>query len=94
MKPTFTQIIFFLILILLILIIIYKVTKTNAKSFITKLIEQNTNLKIINKKNKNKNTVKGTIIVNNNAMFDKIATKGELGFAESYMDGDWDTEDL
>jgi cyclopropane-fatty-acyl-phospholipid synthase len=35
-----------------------------------------------------------TIIIRNKAMFDKIAYSGALGFAESYMDGDWDTENL
>jgi cyclopropane-fatty-acyl-phospholipid synthase len=35
-----------------------------------------------------------TIIVKSPHMFDKIFTKAELGFAESYMDGDWDTNDL
>ena len=35
-----------------------------------------------------------TIIIRNKAMFDKIAYSGSLGLAESYMDGDWDTENL
>jgi cyclopropane-fatty-acyl-phospholipid synthase len=35
-----------------------------------------------------------TIIIHNKSMFDKIAYNGALGFAESYMDGDWDTDNM
>ena len=45
-------------------------------------------------KNTDKPTKDTTIIVNNYAFFSKSMTKGELGVAESYMDGDWDTPDL
>ena len=34
------------------------------------------------------------IIVRRPRMFDRIVSRGELGFCESYMDGDWDTPAL
>lgn len=34
------------------------------------------------------------IIVYNEDVYDKVLSKGELGFGESYMDGDWNCEDL
>tara|TARA_A100001011_G_C14179287_1_gene786080 strand:- start:18 stop:1187 length:1170 start_codon:yes stop_codon:yes gene_type:complete len=63
--------------------------------FITNLVEQNTNIKLhtrnkrTSKKSKNKD-----IIVNNKRMFEKIASNGELGLADSYIDGDWDSDNL
>ena len=36
----------------------------------------------------------GEIIVNNNDLFGRIIRDGDLGFAEAYMDGWWDTPDL
>lgn len=35
-----------------------------------------------------------TIKINNKICYKKIACRGTLGAAESYMDGDWDTENL
>ncbi|MBR0567853.1 class I SAM-dependent methyltransferase [Azoarcus sp. L1K30] len=32
--------------------------------------------------------------VRDHAVFDEALARGDIGFAESYMDGDWDTEDL
>lgn len=34
------------------------------------------------------------ILIKNDACFDKMFQKGELGTAESYMDGDWESNDL
>ena len=34
------------------------------------------------------------IFINKNDFYNKLLTKGELGLAESYMDGDWTTKDL
>jgi cyclopropane-fatty-acyl-phospholipid synthase len=34
------------------------------------------------------------IIIHNDSVFHKVLTKGELGLAEAYMDGDWTTRDL
>ena len=56
------------------------------------LVQENTNIELI--KNTDKPTKDTTIIVNNDAFFSKSMTKGELGVAESYMDGDWETPDL
>ncbi len=36
----------------------------------------------------------GVIQVRDGAMFSRLLREGELGFAESYMDGEWDTPDL
>jgi len=55
----------------------------NSKELITKLITENTNIEIGK-----------DIIIHNDKLFDKLLDKGELGLAESYMDGDWDSNDL
>ena len=84
-----------ILIILLIIFLIYKVKKSDSEVFITKLIHKNTNLKCVHLKDiDKKNIQKNIIIVNNPVMFDKIAYKGEIGLAESYMDGDWDAYDL
>ena len=77
-------------------IVIYKKSKTSSpEKFITNLVEQNTNIKLhtrnkrTSKKSKNKD-----IIVNNKIMFEKIASNGEVGLADSYIDGDWDSNNL
>lgn len=79
--------------VIILILIIYQMTRTSSEEFITKLMNENTSLKLSYKRNST-NNMKGTIVVNNPAMFDKIATRGELGFGESYMDGDWDTSDI
>jgi len=79
--------------ICLLILLVYKMTRINSEEFITKLMRENTSLKILYKDDATSN-MEGVIVVNDKAMFDKIATKGELGLGESYMDGDWDTPDL
>ena len=34
------------------------------------------------------------IMVNDKKMVEKVASNGEVGLADSYIDGDWDSEDL
>ena len=34
------------------------------------------------------------VVIHNEDFYGKLLTKGELGLAESYMDGDWSTKDL
>jgi len=78
-------------LTLLLLSYIY-CNNTNTFNSIKKLLEDNTDIDLIRDTDKpSKNT---TIIVNNDDFFNKSMTKGELGMAESYMDGDWTTPDL
>ena len=55
----------------------------NPKELITKIITENTSIKIGE-----------DIIVKDDSVYNKILNKGELGLAESYMDGDWTTPDL
>jgi hypothetical protein len=57
-----------------------------------KLLQENTDIELI--RNTDTLTKGTTIIVNNDDFFSKSMTKGELGMAESYMDGDWDSPDL
>lgn len=37
---------------------------------------------------------RGVIHINDPIFFKKTVLKGDLGFSESYMDGDWDTDDI
>ena len=84
-----------LIFLLLLFYIICKIIKNDSRLFIINLIQNNTSLKLVDRDNYNKQKFpKGVIIINNNAMFNKIATRGETGLGESYMDGDWDTDNL
>ena len=79
------------IYVLLIALYIY-CNKTNTFNSINKILEDNTDIDLIRDTEKpSKNT---TIIVSNDDFFNKSITKGELGMAESYMDGDWTTPDL
>jgi cyclopropane-fatty-acyl-phospholipid synthase len=78
----------FAIILLVIIIIIFFAINTNPKKIITKIINENTNLSIVN------SGECGDIIVRNPIMFQKIIRKGEFGLAESYIDGDWDSSNL
>jgi cyclopropane-fatty-acyl-phospholipid synthase len=88
------KVIFFLTS-LTILLIANKIMTSSPDKFITNLVEQNTDIKLhtrnkrTSKKSKNKD-----IIVNNKIMFEKIASNGEVGLADSYIDGDWDSDNL
>ena len=63
--------------------IYFKFFNSNPGELITKLITENTTIQIGKE-----------IIIKNDILFNKLLDKGELGLAESYMDGDWETNDL
>ena len=82
---------------LVIIIIILKLLKTDSSNFIIDVIEKTTDVRFVDRKNLSKvpsEEMKNVIIVNNKSMFNKIATGGQIGIAESYMDKDWDSFDL
>jgi len=60
-------------------------------SLIKKIVKNNTKIKFVYDK---KDMDDYTILVNNKIMFNKIFADPELGLCESYMDGDWDTNNL
>jgi cyclopropane-fatty-acyl-phospholipid synthase len=84
------------IIFLLIIIMIVNIIRTvSPEKFITNLFEKNTQIKLKIKDNRKYQQMNNTdIIVHNQKIFSKIAANGELGFAESYIDGDWDSNDL
>jgi len=88
------KIFFSISIVILSIVIIHKIMNSETDKFITKLLHENTKLRLIYNKERTEKNTKNTIIINDPIMFDKIAIKGELGLAESYMDGNWDTEDL
>ena len=95
-KDTKRKILIFSIF-LVIIFIISKLIKTDSSKFIIDIIEKTTDVRFVDKKDLLKvpdEDIKNVIIVNNESMFGKIATGGQIGFAESYMDKDWDSFDL
>ena len=80
------------VVILVVSILGYYMGKSDGFESMKKLLEENTDVELI--RNTDEPTKDTTIIVNNDDFFNKSMTKGELGVAESYMDGDWDTPDL
>jgi len=82
-------------ILLITLIIAKKIAVSSSDKFITNLIEQNTNIKLqARKKRTSKKRDSKDIVVNNKEMFVKIASNGELGLVESYINGDWDSDNL
>ena len=77
---------------LLALLVYYISTMKSNFESMKKLLEDNTDIELIRKTDKP--TKDTTIIVNNDVFFSKSMAKGELGVAESYMDGDWDTPNV
>jgi cyclopropane-fatty-acyl-phospholipid synthase len=90
-KLNLQSIIFFFILII-ILFVIFNLFKIDEKTFIKNLIEKNTNIKIINNNETPSNEY--DIIIYNNDFYNKLMRNGELGLGESYMDGDWESNNL
>jgi cyclopropane-fatty-acyl-phospholipid synthase len=70
----------------------YYMNRSDNFESMKKLLQENTDIELI--RNKDTSTNGLSIIVNNDEFFSKSMTKGDLGVAESYMDGDWDTPDL
>ena len=64
----------------------YWVNKKDPREIMDEIIQQNTDITV--------NGENSDIIIHNEEMYKKILTKGELGLAESYMDGDWSSENL
>ena len=81
-----------ILVIIVVLLIIYISRKKDGFGSMEKLLQENTDIELI--RNTDKSTKDTCIIVNSDDFFSKAMTKGELGVAESYMDGDWDTPDL
>ena len=81
-----------ILVIIVVLLIIYISRKKDGFGSMEKLLQENTDIELI--RNTDKSTKDTCIIVNSDDFFSKVMTKGELGVAESYMDGDWDTPDL
>ena len=81
-----------ILVIIVVLLIIYISIKKDDFGSMEKLLQGNTDIELI--RNTDKSTKDTCIIVNSDDFFSKTMTKGELGVAESYMDGDWDTPDL
>jgi len=70
-------------LVLFISILFYYFKNINSKKVIQDLITNNSTIKIGE-----------DIIINNENVYEKLLNKGELGLAESYMDGDWTSNNL
>ena len=81
-------------LLLTILLISKKIVSSSPEKFITNLVEQNTDIKIQTQKKETSQKGNEDILVNNKKMFAKIASNGELGLADSYIDGYWDSDNL
>lgn len=84
---------YFVIFILLILILILLFYKNDNEKMIVDIIHKNTDIQVI-KKGENILPNKIYLIVNDKKMFRKITLNGEIGFGESYMNGDWDSNNL
>jgi len=87
------QLYLYLFFIIFIALIVFYKYNLSSKEIISELISKNTRISLINPKSDHK-VSDLNMIINNEVCFDKILEKGELGLAESYMDGDWDTDDL
>lgn len=83
--------VFIIIFVLILGFILYNNHNNTTKQFIKTLIKNNTNINIIEDGNPINSY---DIIVNNDDFYDKVMSKGELGLGESYMDGDWDSNNL
>jgi cyclopropane-fatty-acyl-phospholipid synthase len=70
-------------LIIISISIYFKFFNSNPKELITKLITENTTIQIGKE-----------LIIKNDIFFNKLLDQGELGLAESYMDGDWESNDV
>ena len=89
-KKTKTILIFLLIFIIILIII--SVNNSDSKKTIKNIISI-TGIKFVDKQNEEQ-ARDFDIIVNNDIIYDKILKGGEIGFAESYMDKDWDSKNL
>lgn len=82
------------ILFLVIFIILY-ISNINSENLIKNILTNNTKLQIINNKTSTISTNNNPdIIVNNNNFYTKLLKHGEIGLGESYVDKDWDSNNL
>lgn len=72
---------------------IYKMSKTNVTTELIQIVEDTTDIEFTTSKNRSE-LKKNQILIHNNGIFEKTFENMEIGFAESYIDGDWDTNDL
>lgn len=82
------------ILFIILLVITIKTIYSSPEEFCKKLAEDTQ----ISLRYGNENTPQkeGEIVmlVNDKKLFEKVASNGEVGLADSYIDGDWDSDDL
>jgi len=79
----------FVIPIIVIIAGIY-LNNNNPKEIIKEIVKNNSDITISD----TRDTRDTDIVVHNDEMYIKILNKGELGLAESYMDGDWSSNNL
>ncbi len=79
--------------VLIIFVLTLKTMYSSSEKFIKNLVENNTQIKFIDIHKISENNG-NNIIVKNNRLYSRIARSGEIGLAESYMDGDWYSDDL
>lgn len=73
--------------------VIYLLSKIKSnKDFIIEIVENTTNVKFKKSVSSDKDVIE--IVVHNDNFFDRVVELGELGLAESYMDGEWETNNL
>ena len=72
--------------IILCLVGYYYVSRENPRKIIENMIQNHSDIRF--------DGDSPDLVIHNDDMFQKILNKGELGLAESYMDGDWSCNDL
>lgn len=82
------------IYLIIIIFLIIKYLLVDSEKIIRSLVDKNTNINFIDKNSIIKKNNSLTIILNNKDFFKKIINNPELGLAESYINSDWDTENL
>lgn len=84
------KIYYIIIAIIIVLLIVAYYYNKSSKEIIHKIADG-----IINIRTPSEPRQSATdIVVYNEKAYDRILSSGELGFGESYMDGDWDCEDI
>ena len=89
-----------LILCLIVFVIVH-ISYINSEKIVKNIITNTTKIEITTstkntppKTDKISTKNKPNIIVNNNNFYTKLLKKGEIGLGESYVDKDWDSDDL
>lgn len=71
--------------------IVYSVLSKMQKGYMVVSLPDNT---IWEFGNKNSNEIKASVKINNYDFFKKVVLSGDIGFGESYVDGDWDADSV